>query len=90
MACPSPDVADTAADAISSVAADMNGALGAAVDLAADFARSAAVVSAIPGVSAPGVISRTMSFFKRHPKILVLTLLIAVGVAWKRSSGDPS
>ncbi len=83
-------IADTAADAISSGAADMNGALGAAVNLATDFAKSAAVVSAIPGVSAPSLVSRTMSIFKRHPKILVLSLLIAAGVAWKRSSGDPS
>lgn len=84
------DIAETATGAISNGASDMGSAFGAAVDAATDVATSAAVLSAIPGVSAPGVISRAMSLLKRHPKIVILSLLIAAGVAWKRASEDPT
>lgn len=82
------EITDTATGALSDGAAEINSALGAVVDVAADAAKAAAAVAAIPGVSSPRMASRAFGFLKRHPKFLILSLLIAAGVAWKRSSED--
>lgn len=81
-------IVDTASETLSDGAPDLSGALDAVVEVATDFAKSAAVAAAVPGVSMPGLISRMVSIFKRHPKILVFTLLVGAGVVWKRSSSE--
>lgn len=79
------EITDTATEALFDGAAEINSALGAVVDVATDAAKAAAAATA---VGTPTMATKALGFIKRNPKVLVLSLLIAAGIAWKRSSED--